>query len=217
LIAGAVTPVITCVPDLARRNDLVLALERLGHETTDVHDPDRLQSSTPDDGRVVVVVHDGIDQWRSIVMGLIRHRPMARVVLLGSVDDPDEFLSLLTAGVAGLCRADADLEAIVRTIESVQEAGVAVPRSFVGALVEELRHRRTRRVASAAGPVEVSEREFEVLELMIVGCTTREIADQLFVSVGTIRSHIAAVVKKLGAIDREAAVALVTGDSTRHR
>ena len=47
------------------------------------------------------------------------------------------------------------------------------------------------------------------MQLMLQRRTTREIADALFVSVGTVRSHVSALVHKVGAVDREDLLAMV--------
>ena len=62
---------------------------------------------------------------------------------------------------------------------------------------------------TAGGRVEVTDREWEILELLIEGRSTREMADKLYISVGTVRSHVSILLKKLGAVDREDAVQLI--------
>jgi DNA-binding CsgD family transcriptional regulator len=62
---------------------------------------------------------------------------------------------------------------------------------------------------TAAGPIDVTDREWEIMQLMLQRRTTREIADALFVSVGTVRSHVAALVHKVGAVDRDDLIAIV--------
>ena len=58
-------------------------------------------------------------------------------------------------------------------------------------------------------------REWDVLELMRTGASTEEIASRLFISATTVRSHVSAVLRKLGVADREAAVKLLEGSPTR--
>jgi two-component system, NarL family, response regulator DesR len=62
---------------------------------------------------------------------------------------------------------------------------------------------------TAAGPIDVTDRELEIMQLMLQRRTTREIADALFVSVGTVRSHVSALVHKVGAVDRDDLIAIV--------
>ena len=66
-----------------------------------------------------------------------------------------------------------------------------------------------------AGGAHLTSLEWEVLELLIQRCSTAEIARRLVVSPGTVRSHIAAILRKLDVGDRDAAVALFA-DRTTH-
>jgi len=57
------------------------------------------------------------------------------------------------------------------------------------------------------GPEPLSQREFEVLELIAVGATNREAAARLFISEATVKTHLLHIYAKLGVSDRAAAVA----------
>lgn len=61
-----------------------------------------------------------------------------------------------------------------------------------------------------AGNVDVTDREWEVLLLLMQRRSTQQMAEALFVSVGTVRSHVSALLHKLGAVDRDDAVAMVS-------
>jgi DNA-binding NarL/FixJ family response regulator len=81
----------------------------------------------------------------------------------------------------------------------------------VALLVEEFRERKRRRRIPLVGrrSVELTDREWEVLELMRQGLTTQEIGDRLFISPVTVRTHISSILRKLHVPSREEAVALV--------
>jgi DNA-binding NarL/FixJ family response regulator len=71
---------------------------------------------------------------------------------------------------------------------------------------------------SDGGPAaDLSSREREVVELLARGCSTAEIGRQLFIAKSTVRSHIAAVVHKLSAQDRAAAVALLQASKEKEQ
>jgi DNA-binding NarL/FixJ family response regulator len=76
-------------------------------------------------------------------------------------------------------------------------------------LVEEFRDREHRRVAVPdAQATRLTGREWDVLELMRKGCSTPDISRRLFISQTTVRSHVSAILRKLGVSDREAAIAM---------
>ena len=91
---------------------------------------------------------------------------------------------------------------------SVLAGQAAVPRGLVGALVEELRdHTARRRTLAAEGDAGVlTSREWEIVDLLRHGLTTREIATRLVLSPVTVRTHVNAAVRKLSAGDRDGLV-----------
>jgi DNA-binding NarL/FixJ family response regulator len=81
----------------------------------------------------------------------------------------------------------------------------------VARVVDEFRDRGRRRrlpLVKQKG-VELTSREWEILELLREGLSTAEIAERLFISQVTVRSHIAATLKKLRVPDRQAALDLL--------
>jgi DNA-binding CsgD family transcriptional regulator len=78
-------------------------------------------------------------------------------------------------------------------------------------VVSEFRQRRRRRRVPLPGrkPVDLTDREREVLSMMRDGLTTAEMAERLFVAPVTVRTHIAAILRKLRVPDRRAAVELL--------
>ena len=200
---------IVCVNDCAIDVRLAGRLDAAGYDVTTV---DTLVTGCPmlaPDEPAVVIIDDSHHDWLRWIADLASDRPLARVVVLMSHDNPDEFLAALSAGAAGFCTAHGDIDALVRTVESVRQSGVAIPRWMVAPLVERMRYGRGHRVQSAAGPINVTDREWEILQLMLQRRSTKEMSSALFVSVGTVRSHVSALVRKLGAVDREDAVALI--------
>ena len=133
--------------------------------------------------------------------------PRTAVVVLARSDARDDLLSVLRAGAAGyLLRADP--RSVVSALHAVLAGEVALPRSLVGVVVDEVRHRHDRRLAPRPGSTRLSEREGQVLDLLLEGMTTRQIATRLYVSSATVRSHVSAIVKKLDVADREELVRL---------
>jgi DNA-binding NarL/FixJ family response regulator len=193
------------------------ALSDLGLEVVDTEDLDGLASLltiadaavAPSGGSTVLVLDDGSSRWLGAVARLVERWPRLRPLLIADLAGPEDFLSAISAGVSGFCPRDASEDAIARSVESMLETGVAIPRSLTGPLVESIRSGRGRRVQTAAGAIEVTEREWEILQMLVQRRSTREIADALFVSVGTVRSHVSTVLKKLGAVDRDDAISLI--------
>jgi DNA-binding NarL/FixJ family response regulator len=133
--------------------------------------------------------------------------PKTAVIVLTPSANDDELLAALRAGACGYLPATIEAPALVAAVRAVLKGEAALPRGSVARVVEELRVRHQRRLQRGSlTSVRLTDREWEVFELLNEGLTTREIARVLYVSPVTVRAHIAAVVKKLGVADREAAL-----------
>jgi len=136
--------------------------------------------------------------------------PEAKIVMLTVSDDDDDLFAALRAGASGYLLKDIDPERLPHALDDVMSGRAAMPRDLVSRLIGEFRDRGPRRRAavSAGSGTELTSREWQVLDLMRQGLSTAEIGRRLFLSQTTVRTHIAAVVKKLGVDSREAAVRL---------
>ena len=137
--------------------------------------------------------------------------PESAVVMLAGTRDDDDLFDALRAGASGYLLKDIDAERLPAALKGVLKGEAALPRKLVGRLVDEFRERgRKRRVPILAerGAL-LTSREWDVLELMRAGLTTAQIADRLFIAPATVRSHVASILRKLGAPDRQAALRLL--------
>jgi len=91
----------------------------------------------------------------------------------------------------------------------VLEGEAALPRHLVALVIEEFRERGRRRPLLKKRGVVLTNREWEVLELMSQGLTTFEIADRLFIEPVTVRTHVSAILKKLHVSSRKEALQLI--------
>lgn len=159
----------------------------------------------------VVALCDRRDDTRlARLVTAARSNPAIRIVALTEPGaDIEAVITSIACGVSGVCRADASIDAIVRTVDDVRTTGTGIPRDLVGPLIAHLQRRRVFRVTTERGSVELSEREWDVLQQLLQRRSTREIAARTYMSVGTVRSHIWSIMRKLGAADREQAIELV--------
>ena len=138
----------------------------------------------------------------------------AVVMLTVSHDDEDLFQSL-RAGAAGYLLKDTDPARLPHALRGVLGGEAALPRTLVSRLVTQFQTRGRRRMPLLRRPegAALTPKEWEVLELLHAGCTTAEAAAQLGVTPVTVRSHVAAILKKLQVPDRDAALRLfATGE-----
>jgi len=136
--------------------------------------------------------------------------PATAVVMLTVSRQDDDLFDALRAGASGYLLKGLDEEEIVEALRRVLAGEATLPGSLVARLVEEFRDRESHRVGVPGGPAaRLTGREWDVLELMRKGATTAEISERLFVSPTTVRSHISAILRKLGVPTRKEAIKLL--------
>jgi DNA-binding NarL/FixJ family response regulator len=190
-----------------RATALLESFEAHHYQSKLVGSPDELEVGADES---VIVVVDG-DRQPDLVVTLRdieSFAPQAKVLVLAQFQSSEHFLTALYAGASGFCDSMASPEAVARSVEDLVNTGAAIPRSFASDLVHRLRQGPRHAVRGLAGPITLTDREWEVLSLLRRGRTTREIATALYVSPGTVRSHVWALVHKCGVDDRQGLVDL---------
>ena len=140
--------------------------------------------------------------------------PHTAVVMLTVSRQDEDLFDALRAGASGYLLKGLDEDAIGDSLHRVLIGEATLPGTLVARLIEEFRDREHHRVAVADGPAaRLTGREWDVLELMRKGATTAEISQRLFVSPTTVRTHVSAILKKLGVPTREAAIKLLEGQA----
>lgn len=151
-------------------------------------------------------VRIGADSGLDLCRALLRDDAGRRVVLLTVYDDEHYLYQALRAGAAGYLLKRVDGAELVGCLQRVHRGEVVIDGSLAG------------RVASSAARMQAGEfwpgaqlgltqRESEVLELVVTGASNRAIAAELVVGEETVKTHIRAVYRKLAVTDRAGAVA----------
>jgi DNA-binding NarL/FixJ family response regulator len=139
---------------------------------------------------------DGVEMTRRIV----RDHPKTRVIVLSAQADAETAVQALRAGAIGFLPKDAFGETLLEGIRSAASGEVALTPDMMSSVVRELR--------TPAAPSGLTEDELKLLELVADGCTNTQIARSMSVSVSTVKAHLSALFKKLGARDRASAIAI---------
>jgi len=144
---------------------------------------------------VTMPVLDGIEATRLIRSKLVR----TQVVILTMHGDGDLMQRALQAGAAGYIVKDSSTEEVVSAVQMACGEG-GVSKDLAGSMLAE-----ARRLSGRDGAL-LSAREEEVLQLVADGCSLPEVASKLFISVKTVKNHLASIYQKLDARDRTQAV-----------
>ena len=151
------------------------------------------------------------------VSAIARRSPATTIVVLAAAADSDVLLAALERGASGYLLKGIPPHELAKTLRAARLGEPAVSRAMVPALIAHVRGRPQRRLTLAGGPVELTAREWDVAELLRDGLTTVEIAERLGLSPVTVRRHVASMLAKLGAADREAAVRLLRPSGSKGR
>ncbi len=139
--------------------------------------------------------------------------PETTVVMLTVLRDDDHLFEALRAGARGYLLKGAAPQVIVSRLLAVLEGEPAFAPGMAMRIVEQFGQGRARRVhVPGRGPVDLSPREGQVLDLLRQGLRTDQIARRMFVAPVTVRSHVAGLCKKLNVADRDEAVRLFDGE-----
>jgi DNA-binding NarL/FixJ family response regulator len=137
--------------------------------------------------------------------------PGTAVVMLTVSRDDDDLFAALRAGASGYLLKDTDPSRLPFALRGVLDGEAALPRGLVARLIEEFRTRGKRRrlpLMRQRG-VELTEREWEVLEFLHDGLSTADIAERMTISPVTVRRHVSEILKKLRVTTREEAIQLM--------
>jgi DNA-binding NarL/FixJ family response regulator len=119
-------------------------------------------------------------------------------------DDDDQLMArLVRVGARGCLSKRSDASCLVRALRAVLDGEVAIPRHLMSSLLTELQQAEDRPSADPELAC-LTDREREVLDRLRRGAATSEIAAELFVAPVTVRTHVAAIIRKLNLPDRSA-------------
>lgn len=146
---------------------------------------------------------DGIEATREIVAG---GAGAPRVLVLTTFDLDEYVFGALRAGASGFLLKDAEPEALISAVHTIARGDALLAPAVTRLVVEQFAGTREPDEVATARLGDLSDREREVLLLMVTGRSNREIADRLFISEATVKTHVMAVFRKLDLRDRIQAV-----------
>jgi len=133
------------------------------------------------------------------------------VIMLASDLNEEDFLKAMAVGAIGYLPKSISAQRLPAVVRAVLLGEPAIPRPLVAVLMNRLRGGGAKRhlVVRDGRGVDLTSREWEVLDSMREGLSTREIATKLLIADVTVRRHIGAVLKKLHVQSRREALELL--------
>lgn len=151
---------------------------------------------------------EGLVDGISLVAGVRSGRPAVRTVVLAEKDDPRRAALALQAGASGWVAKDCSLQRLLAVIRGVLRDETHLPAALLTGVLRELTAARKHRTESERLVESLTPRECEVLRCMVAGLGRKAVAERLFLSPHTVRTHMQNVLGKLGVHSTLAAVAL---------
>lgn len=140
-------------------------------------------------------IMDGI----TLVQKLREEGLITPVMMLTTFDDAELFSKSLKAGANGFLLKDVSLEKLIHSIESLVTGNFLTDSAL-------LQKWQQQSVETSLTPVYLTEREMQIMRLLVGGCSNKEIVRALFLAEGTVRNHVSNILAKLECRDRMQAV-----------
>jgi len=195
---------------LTATGDFVVAAEAAGEDDAIAS----VRRERPD----LVLIDIGYPRLEGIALAkeLRRQLPGTRMVFCSITDDEDTAVRALRAGAVGYVRKDLDYGPLSRALRGAISGEAAISRQLGARLIEELYRQAEPHTRQRPAGGELTGREWEVLDLLIDGAGTAEIAQRLGLALETVRSHVKHVLRKLGVGTRGEAVDIARRLRARH-
>jgi two-component system, NarL family, response regulator DegU len=143
---------------------------------------------------------DGVEATRTI-----RQQPNApQVIMLTMHADKEVLADALRAGASGYLVKDCSTDEVAEAVRMAVQGDTALSPQLAATMLDEVR--RLDVPDTSDDERVVTKREEEVLQLIADGCSTPEVAEQLYISQKTVKNHLASIYQKLDARDRTQAV-----------
>lgn len=151
---------------------------------------------------------DGVEATK-----LIKDSIQSKVIVITSHDRDEDILAALSAGADAYCLKGISAAQLSNAINSVIDGAVWLDPGIAKQIVQLMSNRPAKPQGESnpdLNPFQLSERERQILGLLVEGCTNQQMAEKLFLSAETIKTHMRHVMEKLRVSDRtQAAVKAV--------
>jgi two-component system, NarL family, response regulator LiaR len=146
-----------------------------------------------------------------------------KILMLTMHKEEDSVMAAFAAGADAYCMKDINMDRLEEAIRSTHDGHPWIDPAIASIVLQQLRknsssvveHQNTIQIkglegdyADIVGTAGLTDREIEILQLIVGGCSNGEIAQQLFVTVGTVKTHVRHILNKLCVDDRTHAAVL---------
>ena len=184
-----------------------------------------LQTALPDIAIVDIGLPDmdGIELTKKLKAGQTETNPAPKVLILTLQDNEEAVLAAFAAGADSYCMKDISFDRLLEALQVTQEGNSWIDPAIAKIVLHQTRQNTEQNSNSTQTPASsktvaiqateqeytnmleaypLTERELEVLELIVEGFSNAAIAEKLYITVGTVKTHVRNILNKLCADDR---------------
>lgn len=139
---------------------------------------------------------------------LIQDTPAIKIIILGITETRESILKYVEAGATGYVLKESSLDELLTTIRAVYNGKALISPDIAAALIQRVSEFAQVFAQTGMNPPEslnLTAREYEVLELLSQNLSNQEIAKRLVIETGTVKNHVHSILNKLGVVRREEA------------
>ena len=185
----------------------------VGHATTATAALALVAGERPD--VVLCNVRIGKDSGLDLCRDITTLHPGTKVVLLTAYDDEHYLFQALRVGASGYVIKRVDGQELVGHLRRVREGETVIDHALAGRVALSAARLSAGEFWSGAH-LGLTQRESEVLELLVAGHSNKGVASKLVVSEDTVKTHIRGLYRKLGVSDRSGAIAVALREGLFH-
>jgi DNA-binding NarL/FixJ family response regulator len=145
---------------------------------------------------------NGVEATRQIK----KKYPEVKVLVLTTYDDDQWVFDAIQAGASGYLLKDTPRDGLIKAIRGTVVGKTYVDPTIAGKVLDQVSRRQTQPATLVTS--KLTEREIEILRLIAKGLSNIDISEQLYLSEGTVRNHVSAILAKLGVSDRTQAAVI---------
>jgi two-component system, NarL family, response regulator LiaR len=166
---------------------------------------------------------DGIELVRLFRENQSENSSPTKILMLTMHNSEDSVMAAFAAGADAYCMKDINMDKLAEAIRSTHEGNPWIDPMIASIVLQQLRQNsslaadkdKTIQIkglegdyADIVGSAGLTDREIQILQLIVRGCSNSEISEQLFVTVGTVKTHVRHILNKLCVDDRTHAAVL---------
>ncbi len=192
------------------------SLEVVGEAADGLEAIEKARKLTPD----VIVMDLNMPRCTGLeaIQALQTEMPQVKVLVLTISEMESDLFAAMKFGATGYLLKQVEPEDLVHAILYIAQGGVIVSPKMAAALMGEFKNPASEEAVPAANTDgAISPREGEVLQLVAQGATNKEIADSLFISENTVKTHMQSIMEKLHLANRSQAAAYATKKGLVHK